>query len=117
LGNGTPFKAGQSDFTLPSELAPNTLYLGGTWAIQDEYAENKTEASIGYEFKAKNVYMVASAPGGISAEIWQDGKLVETIQIEGEELYHLIENPDYGEHTLEIKIPKAGLKAFTFTFG
>ncbi len=31
-------------------------------------------------------------------------------------LYTLFDSKDYGEHELEVDVPKAGLSAFTFTF-
>ena len=39
------------------------------------------------------------------------------ILIKESRLYKLIEDSDYGEHTLEIIIESPGLRAFTFTFG
>ena len=37
--------------------------------------------------------------------------------IKDHRLYNIVEGTDYGKHTLEIEIDRAGLKAFAFTFG
>ena len=100
------------------------VYLGtlfnliGDWDIQPEYAENKTTgAKITLNYKAKNVYMVASAVEPVNIRILQDGQLVKTITIKNDDLYQLIDDRGYFEHVLEIIIEKPGLRAFTFTFG
>ncbi len=122
LANGKVFQSGIQTFTLPSTIFPNKLYLSGTWNITTEDAENKNAASIVFSYDARNVYMAAgtSAEIGMSdveIEIYQDDTFIKKIKITGEQLYTLIEGTDYGKHVLKIVIPKAGLKAFTFTFG
>lgn len=117
LGNGKAFQAGEQTFTLPTTISPNTLYLMGTWNIAAENAENKSTASILFSYEAKNVYMAAGSKSGVEVEIYQDEKFVKKIKITDEQLYPLIEDSSYGKHVLKIVIPKAGLEAFTFTFG
>jgi hypothetical protein len=39
------------------------------------------------------------------------------LTIQASRLYTLFDSDDYGTHLLRIQIPKAGLKAFTFSFG
>ena len=76
------------------------------------------------------VYFVASASQPIEVKITRDGKPLgneagadvnkktSSAIIGKDRLYKLIEDTSgYGEHTIEITIPKPGLKAFTFTFG
>ncbi len=98
-------------------LANKQLYLGGSWNVTDEYAENTAVATIEFPYDAKNVYMAAGSDGGVEVEIYKDDIFVKKILIKDEQLYSLIEGSTYGAHTLQIKIPAAGLKAFTFTFG
>jgi thiol-disulfide isomerase/thioredoxin len=118
LGNGKPAKMGEQNFTQPSSGTLNTLYLGGTWDIQNEYAATKSpDATVIYAFNSKNVYMVASAPTATDVEVWIDGVKTKTVTIHDEKLYTLVEGKDYGQHTLLLKIHNPGLKAFTFTFG
>ena len=117
LGNCAVSSAGEKGFSLPKSIFSNKLYLEGIWRFDYEYAENKSAASIIFKYEAKNVYMVASAEADLEIEVYQDGKFMKKVSVKDERLYQLVEGSDYGAHTLEIKIPKVGLKAFTFTFG
>ncbi|MEO8637593.1 MAG: redoxin family protein [Candidatus Taylorbacteria bacterium] len=117
LANGTQGRVGLQTLSIPSIVNANTLYLSGTWNFTPEFAENESEAKIIFKYSAKNVYMVAGSDTGVDVEIFLDGVLSKTILIKGVELYTLFEGSDYGVHTLEIRIKKSRLKAFTFTFG
>jgi len=130
LGNGITGKRGSQIFTEPKTIAPGTLYLVGSWDIQDEFAENKDKnAKIIFRYEGQNVYMVATNPG-FPLQALRDGKPLEPLDggddakadrlyIGPEErLYHLIyDRSGWGEHTLEIIIENPGLRVFTFTFG
>ncbi len=140
LGNGRRGVTGVQTFTLPQTPEQNTLYLGGEWDMQGEYAESKTTRNaIEFRYKAKEVYFVASSEKGVTAKIYNDGTLVQgdgpmscelkgwcggedvsaegTVHIKEDRLYKLIENKASEEHVLKIEIESSGLKAFTFTFG
>lgn len=134
FGSGVPGQAGEGTFKVPADLNPNTLYLGGSWNVTSEYAVNtKGDARIVFLYYAKNINFVASAKTPIEVEVLLDGKPVDkaiagsdimfkggktytTIQKAG--LYDLVNDPNgSGAHTIEIRVPEAGLEAFTFTFG
>jgi cytochrome c biogenesis protein CcdA/thiol-disulfide isomerase/thioredoxin len=117
LANGKRSASGEQAFTLPSDLSANSLYLDGIWNFTSESAENTSQASIVFPYKAKNVYVAAGSDAGVEVEIYKDDVFIKKVNITDEKLYPLIQDMDYGIHTLRIKIPKAGLKAFTFTFG
>jgi cytochrome c biogenesis protein CcdA/thiol-disulfide isomerase/thioredoxin len=117
LANGIVGRPGEQILTIPSAISPNRLYLGGKWNMTSEYAENKGEGSIVFNYEAKNVYITAGSTQGVELEIYKDDVFVKKIIIKDETLYSLIQDKDYGKHTLKILIPKAGLQAFTFTFG
>src|SRR5581483_6268976 len=38
LGNGTQGQSGSQQLSIPQSLNANSLYLGGTWDIEPEYA-------------------------------------------------------------------------------
>jgi thiol-disulfide isomerase/thioredoxin len=116
LANGTASKVGSQSLTIPEEIIKNKLYLGGTWNIATEAAEN-TGGEIVFKYDAKNVYMVASSALGAEVEVYVDGKLSKNLNIQNETLYKIVEGDSYGEHTLKIKVKSGRLKAFTFTFG
>lgn len=117
LANGIAGRAGEQTLTIPATFASNKLYLGGTWNMTPEYAENKSVGSIVFSYEARNVYITAGSAEGVEVEIYQDDILVKKVTIKDETLYQLIQDADYGKHTLKIVIPKPGLQAFTFTFG
>lgn len=118
LENGKSGTIGNQMFTAPSEVKLNKLYLGGSWYVNSEYAENKGDGTITFKYKAKNVYMVASGEVGTKIEIFRDGVFLKSLSIQGERLYPLIEGALSSEHTILIKVPAGeSLKAFTFTFG
>jgi len=129
LSNAKANVSGIVTLTIPEDVKPNGLYLGGTWNITPEYAENKGEATIVYKYQAKNVYLVMSGTNGAEIEVTIDGKVPGVISgldlnkgsglglISEERLYKIIEAKDYGEHTLIIKIKKGNVRAFAFTFG
>jgi Tfp pilus assembly ATPase PilU len=119
--------AGMQTLALPSTFLPNTLYLGGTWNFADQYAESTGNNMVVFEYNAKNVYLVASAGNATDVSVLVDGKPISDIAgpdvtggvatIHDERLYQLVAGKAYGDHTLELDIPEAGLRAYTFTFG
>ena len=117
LGNGIPALLGEQTLSLPSSINKNFLYLEGIWNFSSEFATNSSSVKIVFKYDAKNVYMVANSEKGITVTVYKDGQKEKTVFIKANTLYSLIEGEDYGEHTLEIDIPEAGLNVFTFTFG
>jgi hypothetical protein len=130
LANGNRGTTGVQTLSLPQSIDSNSLYLDGTWNLNNEYAESTSPTSrIVYKYNAKNVYFVASSKEGTTVKIIRDGKLLTgteagkdvradgTILIKENRLYTLVNGSDYGEHTLEIEIEGPGLNAYTFTFG
>ena len=129
LANGKVGETGVQQFTPIIDIALNDLVLGSTWNIQPEFAANVSDqATITFRYKAKNVYVVASADAPITVSVKRDGEPVGSfagddvdgnsqVIINEEQLYSLIEEDEVSEHTLEITIDGAGLQVFTFTFG
>lgn len=117
LANGTAFRSGEQTFTVPSNISFNKLYLGGIWNMSYEYAESKSAGSVVFSYEAKNVYITAGSAEGVEVEIYKDDVFIKNVLIKDETLYQLIQDTEYGKHRLRIVIPKAGLQAFTFTFG
>lgn len=130
LGNGERFSLGEQTFSLPTRTLFNTLYLGGTWNVYDEYAESlRGGATIRFSYGAKSVYMVASAEKPVRVRLTRDGgkplgadagldvSADGIMTVQEDRLYKLVEGDAYGEHTLEIEILDEGFRAYTFTFG
>lgn len=119
LGNGMNGTVGEQTFILPQNIDTNTLYLEGRWNINEEEARSVGPSKIVFKYSAKNVYLVASSEflAGTEVTIIKDGRVEKTIIIKDDTLYTLIEGMGYGQHTLEIIVPGAGLNTFAFTFG
>lgn len=129
LSNGTPHRTGQQAFRLPTTIDRNKLYLGGSWNISREYAQNtEADARIIYRFRAKALHMVAAADQPVRVRVLVDGIPAATlagsdvvdgaVTVDEERLYEIINDPDgYTEHTIELIIEAPGLKVFAFTFG
>jgi thiol-disulfide isomerase/thioredoxin len=127
LGNGQQFTAGLQTLVRPAALQTNVLYLTGPWNFTGEYAESAGNCSIIYQYNAKNVYFVASAPDPTDVTVLLDGNPIGSaagadvnegvVTVRDQRLYSLVQGSDYGVHTLELDIVKPGLQAYTFTFG
>jgi cytochrome c biogenesis protein CcdA/thiol-disulfide isomerase/thioredoxin len=134
FGNGAPGVAGTQSYTTPdaaATLSPNTFYLGGTWNIQQEYAQAASASStLSYVFTADDMYMVAASAAGtpVTATILIDGKPIPPqwqgadvkngiLTITGSRLYSLYSNSLLGRHRIDIIFNNPGAQAYTFTFG
>jgi thiol-disulfide isomerase/thioredoxin len=134
LANGPAMTDGTYSLTAPDAtiaLKPNSLYLGGTWDFEDQYATNQTAgATITYPYNSKNVYFVAASGGApITVKVLLDGQPVPasmagadvsaqgTLTIQANRLYSIVQGTSYGAHTLELIVQNPGLQAYTFTFG
>lgn len=133
LANGKTQMLGPQSFILPPDLQPGLLSLEGDWVFDEEFARNvRVPAKIVLRYRAKSVYLVASADqsarltlrrdGGAlgeaaGADVRPDGE-VSVVQVRDARLYTLVDDPNAeGEHTLEITILDPQLRVFTLTFG
>lgn len=129
LINGSPLTQGIQTLLEPYGTVKNRLYLAGEWNIENEYAENvSVPASIVFRYEGKSVYMVASSEKPVRFQIGWNGKVIGAkkgkdvddngwVTVQEDRLYHIVEDNEYGEHTLELNIESVGLRVFTFTFG
>jgi len=128
LANGNPGRTGKKEFTFPNVFTLNSLYLDGVWNITPEYAESISNSRLVYKYQAQDVYIVAEGDVPVKIEVWQDGSLVSSagagedvkegiVTIQESRLYKLIHNDEPGEHVLEIRMPKGGIRLYAFTFG
>lgn len=117
LGNGIRGVAGVQRLSFPEVLAPNTLYLQGSWNIQGEYAETKGKTEVSFRYEAAKVYMVASADTPTSVTVLVDGVVTKTLLVGEERLYMVADTVISGSHLLELKSDTSGLRIYAFTFG
>jgi thiol-disulfide isomerase/thioredoxin len=126
LANGRQETTGVQNFTAPDSPEKNKLYLNGEWNIREEYAESTGSGEILLRYEAKRANMVLEGDNA-TISVYQDGEKVSEAEgrdiedgetkVGDEQLYNLIENPEYGEHRLRIKVEEGTLRAYTFTFG
>src|SRR3989344_5386967 len=130
FGNGTPREEGRQTLTIPERLSGNAFYLGGVWNFEYEYMTNESKnAQLRFVYDAKDVYFVAAASAPVRIKVTRDGgKPLGAARgadvdedgfatIQEERLYKLIQDTEYGVHTIEIEVEGTGLEAYTFTFG
>jgi thiol-disulfide isomerase/thioredoxin len=139
IGNEGGFKEDSvADYILPGELKDNRFYVSGRWASTLEYMEaaGQGEHRIVLKYESSGVNLVMAAPRGSACEvvILQDGtprtraqKTADTrfrtvngseesyISVQQARMYLLVNNHDFGAHSLELRGP-AGVAAFAFTF-
>jgi thiol-disulfide isomerase/thioredoxin len=139
IGNEGGFKEDSvADYILPGELEDNRFYVSGRWASTLEYMEaaGEGEHRIALKYESSGVNLVMAAPPGNACEvvILQDGtpltraqKTADTrfrtldgseesyISVQQARMYLLVNNHDFGAHSLELRCP-AGVAAFAFTF-
>jgi thiol-disulfide isomerase/thioredoxin len=139
IGNEGGFQADSiADYSLPAELLEDRFYAKGSWASTVEYLESAGEGehSILLKYEAAGVNLVMAAPRGSSCDvvIRQDGKPLQRtkktadtrfrtvdgieesyIAVQQARMYFLVDDHDFGSHTLELICPP-GVAAFAFTF-
>ena len=102
-----------------SLMSRNKFYLDGPWGIFNEYIQSEGAGALTFKYSAMNMYLVAASKDGtpIDLEIYQDGVKLRTVTVKDATLYQLVNNKGVEQHTLEIRVPKAGAELYTFTFG
>ncbi len=111
-------KAGTQDYTAPAALPLNRFALQGHWTLAPESAELANgPGKITLHCHSGKVFMVANAAHPVTVAVSVDGRQQKPVEIGESRLYTLFDSNDYTDHTVELTIPQAGLRAFTFTFG
>jgi thiol-disulfide isomerase/thioredoxin len=109
---------GTVTYTVPNSLPPNHFALAGAWTLSPEFATLEADGGgVALSFRSGKVFMVASSPQPVTLGVKVDGNLQPPVTVQESRLYTLYDSADYGSHILTIAIPKAGLQAFSFTFG
>jgi thiol-disulfide isomerase/thioredoxin len=132
LGNVQGFNPEKTvNYTIPSSnLDTNVIYLQGLWKNNPDNMELVgPDGKITLVYSAKSVNIVAGGKGQVT--VTEDGKGVQTnnsskgndtdaegkLIIDGQRLYNIADNTNYGNHHIEIDAKGPGFKIYTFTFG
>lgn len=121
---------GTHAFQLPSQLDLNSWGLDGTWDVASQYiTATQTGDELELKFQARDVYLVLSAPGSVTAHVTISGAATAPasgtedvsasgdLTVSGARLYHLVHLPASEQATLTITFDAPGAQAFAFTFG
>jgi thiol-disulfide isomerase/thioredoxin len=102
----------------PSSLALNQFAYGGAWDVGEESATALRDASLALAFQARRVFLVLGSPGGEPrrVEVVLDGEPIAPVTVTDERLYRLVDLPEAGRHTLELRFAD-GVDGYAFTFG
>ena len=108
---------GERTYALPDNVPPNRFALSGLWNVTDDRATSSADGDeILLRFNAPKVNLVASSLSPQTLSVVVDGAPQPPVTVDGSRLYSLYSGTS-GEHVLRLKVPKAGLSAYTFTFG
>jgi thiol-disulfide isomerase/thioredoxin len=131
LGNSEGYKPDQIvKYTIPDEsnIIPNRIYLDGEWKNNADHMELQSDVGrivLSYSAKAVNIvaggngelnilednFPLNSSSGGM--DVSEDG----IVKIDGQRLYNIIAQEDYGSNQLVIEVAGRGFQIYTFTFG
>jgi thiol-disulfide isomerase/thioredoxin len=110
-------RAGERFYAAPDTVPLDHFALSGPWKLGGDNATSLADSDeILLRFRAPKVNLVAGSLSQQALLITVDGKPQPPVTVQGSQLYSLYSGSN-GEHVLRVTIPKAGLSAFTFTFG
>jgi cytochrome c biogenesis protein CcdA/thiol-disulfide isomerase/thioredoxin len=99
----------------PSTIPSNSLAFGGTWTVHHEGATAGSDATLGLQFTADDVYLVMSGQGSVGVSF--NGRHLTTLSVGGiPKLYTLLSGPTLQTGVLTLTV-SPGVEAFDFTFG
>jgi thiol-disulfide isomerase/thioredoxin len=109
--------AGERSYTLPDNVPQNRFALSGVWKLSGDHAMSSADGDdILLRFNAPKVNLVAGSASPQTVSVTVDGTPQPPVTVDGSRLYSLYGGSS-GEHVLRLKVLKAGLSAYTFTFG
>ena len=123
-----------------SPLPVDNFALDGDWLAGPEYVRHVRSShglkdAVELHYQAKAVYLVAGSDDGSPKPLYvmQDGKPLPKhawgvdmradsagrpyIPLGGKRMYYVVDNPDFGEHTLAVYATAPGVSLYSFTFG
>ncbi|HEV8523584.1 MAG TPA: redoxin domain-containing protein [Terriglobales bacterium] len=135
IGNRSGFVEDQSaNYSLDAEPEEGVFYAHGRWRSTAEFlGADEAGAGLVLKYSAAAVNLVMSAPPNSTCEVLvrQDGRPLSREQatddtsfrndesyivVDQPRMYSLIDNRDFGTHTLELLCRSSGVAAFAFTF-
>ena len=98
-----------------ASIPSNSLAFGGTWAVHSEEATAGSNATLGLQFTADDVYLVMSGHGTVGVS--DNGRHLTTLDVGGiPKLYTLLSGSSLQSGVLTLTV-SPGVEAYDFTFG
>jgi len=120
MGNSEGWHPGDIiDYQLPESetFSINKFYLAGSWLNNQDNMELVSDSGkIILEYNSKIVNLVAGSASPQKVKVYIDGQETDEIEIFDFDLYQLYDGNEYGQHRIELSLPK-GVMVYTFTFG
>ena len=108
---------GERSYALPESVPLNRFALSGRWNVAGDRATSSADGDeILLRFNAPKVNLVAGSASLQALTVIVDGVPQPPVTIDGSRLYPVYSGTR-GEHVLRLRAPKAGLSAYSFTFG
>jgi cytochrome c biogenesis protein CcdA/thiol-disulfide isomerase/thioredoxin len=105
-------------YSAPTVVGKNLFAFTGDWKVTEEYANPQKDATLILNFESKEVHLVMRTAGGpTKVKVFLDGKLQETVIVDSDKLYKLIELPTPGRHLLRLEFEDENAELYAFTFG
>jgi thiol-disulfide isomerase/thioredoxin len=127
-------------YVAPSTVPVDNFALDGNWQAGPEMvrhvrSSDQPKDAVELHYQAKSVYLVAGSDDAMPKRLYvmQDGKLLPRqawgVDIHADEqgapyvtlvrkrMYYVVNNPEYGEHSLALATAAAGVSLYSFTFG
>jgi thiol-disulfide isomerase/thioredoxin len=127
-------------YTAPPVIPIDNFALDGDWKAGDEFvrhvrASAQFKDAVELHYQAKAVYLVAGSDDRSPKPLYviQDGKPLPPnhrgvdvqaganggsyIALGGKRMYYVVNNPEFGEHTLALSTSSPGVSLYSFTFG
>ncbi len=104
--------------TAPKDIGKNQVGYNGNWLFSEEFAQSDQSSELLLNFSAKDVFLVMQPVAKTAkVEVYLDEVLVNTIIVDKNRLYDILNLPEPGRHILKLKFSKDQIKLFAFTFG
>jgi thiol-disulfide isomerase/thioredoxin len=130
----------ETAYEAPKKIPLDQFALDGRWLAAAQYVRHSVAAkppgdSVELHYRAKSVYLVAGADvskprrlyvtqdgaplakdaRGVDVRIAHDGRTY--LELTGKRMYYVVNNPEFGHHTLRLTALEPGLSLYSFTFG
>jgi hypothetical protein len=127
-------------YVAPPTIPIDNFALDGDWKAGDEFVRHVRSSPqprdlVELHYQAKAVYMVAGSDDGSAKQLYvaQDGRPLPQgsrgadvhggpkgdsyITLGRKRMYYVVNNPEFGDHTLAVSTASSGVSLYSFTFG